>query len=227
MLKHPCLVAMKGVSFDAARRKITVAMEFVSGPSGSASLTLKDVILQSPSWWTVARKYLVILGVASGITYIHNNGIIHRDLKPSNILIDTNLCPKLCDFDVARLESDVPSDMTANVGTLSYMAPEISSGSYGHRVDIYSFGVILYEIFEGTSSYGPPGAPMFSEKTPSCMREFISQCLDPDPDYRPTFLSDDEDGAMNILLQNIRESANLSEQDLTMINNYLEFISNE
>lgn len=95
-------------------------------------------------------KAITSLGVAHGIDYMHKHDIVHCDLKPSKILFDKPILPMIGDLDVARVEADyISADMTRSVGTDIYMAPEAPSGHYDRRVDYFSFGPILYELFEG------------------------------------------------------------------------------
>ena len=77
---------------DDSRRRITVCMDYIKGPSledslslCSGSVNLKSVLEKRPSWWTKSVLSIVILGIARGIDYIHGQGFVHRDLKPSNV----------------------------------------------------------------------------------------------------------------------------------------------
>jgi serine/threonine protein kinase len=92
------------------------------------------------------------LDIAHGMQYIHSQGVIHRDLKPENVLInDTHL--KIADFGIACEEAycDLLAD---DPGTYRWMAPEmIKRKSYGRKVDVYSFGLILWEMLTGTIPY--------------------------------------------------------------------------
>lgn len=98
--------------------------------------------------------------VCSAITYAHQHGIIHRDLKPSNILVDSDGEPKVLDFGLAKTLSS-PADGLVSltgqiVGTLPYMSPEQAKGNPDEidtRTDIYSLGVILYELLTGHYPY--------------------------------------------------------------------------
>lgn len=93
------------------------------------------------------------LDIAHGMQYIHSQGIIHRDLKPENILIDENFHLKIADFGIACEEAycDLLAD---DPGTYRWMAPEmIKRKSYGRKVDVYSFGLILWEMVAGTVPY--------------------------------------------------------------------------
>ncbi|KAL6054697.1 Serine/threonine-protein kinase Chk2 [Balamuthia mandrillaris] len=105
----------------------------------------EEKIYGEPPSFTEAYVLSLALQIARGIRFLHSYGIVHRDLKPQNILMSMNLqTAKLADFGVSR-----PHDlnMTFQQGTLSYMAPEtFSTGDYGTPVDIYSFGLILYEM---------------------------------------------------------------------------------
>lgn len=80
----------------------------------------------------------------------HGKHILHRDIKPENIFFNTDNDYKLGDFGIARIMNDTPSRRASTgVGTAAYAPPEQSSGSYDHRVDIYSLGLVLYELANG------------------------------------------------------------------------------
>ena len=221
---------------------MTIGMDYVTGPcpdSGDSSLSkdksrkpasvnLKQVLDRPPSWWTTKAKAITILGVAHGIDYLHGQSIFHRDLKPSNILFDENMRPKICDFDIARSDDDSSATQTINAGTYLYMAPEVESGKYNHKVDYYSFGCILYEIFEGSEAFRPrPGRPRltsetcdFTDKTPSEMQKIVRICLSEDEDDRCVILGDD--GCLLTRLSTaVRENMGLNEGELEDVESYI------
>ena len=238
-LHHPCLVRLNSCCFDDSRHRMTICMEYVAGPCQSerpVSVTLKDVLAKLPSWWTNQARAITVLGIARGIDYIHDSGIMHRDLKPSNILFDVDMRPKICDFDVARSEStdDSSCSMTMNIGSGWYMAPEVSHGAYTHKADFLSFGVILYEIFEGFESFlvhvrrgCPLNCPRFSDRTPSSMRAFIESCLCEDPDDRCSCVYDESGSLFSHLLPIVLSDLGLDAAEQSIVEEYARSIEPE
>jgi serine/threonine-protein kinase len=134
--------------FIYANKSYYLVMEFVDGHD------LRDIIdFSAPLPPSVAA--LIIREIAKGIEYTHNKNIIHRDIKPSNILISHHGEIKLIDFGVAKDET--PSKLTLTgmiVGTPSYMSPEQANGDpLGPQSDIYSLGVLLYEMLTGVKPF--------------------------------------------------------------------------
>jgi serine/threonine-protein kinase len=134
--------------FIYANKSYYLVMEYVDGHD------LRDIIdFSAPLPPSVAA--LIIREVAKGIEYTHNKGVIHRDIKPSNILISHHGEIKLIDFGVAKDET--PSKLTLTgmiVGTPSYMSPEQANGDpLGPQSDIYSLGVLLYEMLTGVKPF--------------------------------------------------------------------------
>ncbi|KAH9748720.1 protein kinase domain-containing protein [Citrus sinensis] len=142
----------------------------------------------------------IALDIARGMEYIHSQGVIHRDLKPENVLIDQEFHLKIADFGIACEEvyCDALSD---DPGTYRWMAPEmIKHKSYGRKVDVYSFGLILWEMVAGTIPYeemNPIQAafavvnknlrPAIPGDCPPAMAALIEQCWSLQPDKRPEF----------------------------------------
>ncbi len=130
-------------------------MEYVRAPH------LKHAIYQSP--FLVRGKELKIISqAADSIAYIHSRGVIHRDVCSKNILIDDNGGVKLIDFGLAFAKSGSHRSAGERSGTPSYMAPEqVLAMNTDERTDIFSFGVVMYEILSGNMPF--PGFDEYSK----------------------------------------------------------------
>jgi len=95
------------------------------------------------------------LGIAKGLAYIHEKKLIHRDLKSPNVLLDDHLNPVIVDFGLTHFSTRSLTTVTSTVGTFQWMAPEMfNSGSkYSSKVDVYAFGIILWELLSGQVPY--------------------------------------------------------------------------
>ena len=104
-----------------------------------------------------ARMIKILIEVCNGLSYAHRAGVVHRDIKPANILIDENDVVKLVDFGLAAAASHTDARLTRSgvlVGTPTYMAPEqVRDKKIDARTDIYSLGVLMYEVFTGKPPY--------------------------------------------------------------------------
>jgi len=180
-LRHPGIVGVHEVGeFDGQHY---IAMDYVSGGSlaehlqgqsgerGSWSTQPDDsvLLLTSPAglWRKAVGGNRVepdtaagwVSEIARAVGYLHENGIVHRDLKPANILLDQDQRPLVTDFGLALVTGDEATATTAGaiVGTPAYMSPEQASGQIeelSQRSDIFSLGVMLYELITGRSPFG-------------------------------------------------------------------------
>ena len=141
-LSHPNILTV--FDYGEFDNKPFLVMEYI--PDG----TLKDM-LGTPIPWQKAAQ--IISSVAGALATAHAQGIVHRDVKPSNILMSKGRDPHLSDFGIAKLiESDEETaDLTGTgvVGTYRYMAPEQGVGKSDERSDIYSLGVVYYQMVTG------------------------------------------------------------------------------
>ncbi|KAJ7566535.1 hypothetical protein O6H91_02G107800 [Diphasiastrum complanatum] len=142
----------------------------------------------------------VALDVSKGMDYLHQNNIIHRDLKTSSLLMDENNVVKVADFGVSRFQAQ-NGMMTAETGTYRWMAPEvIGHKCYDHKADIFSFGVILWELITGKVPYDYLSPfqvalgvlqeglrPIIPPGTEPRVVKLLERCWQTDPLQRPEF----------------------------------------
>ena len=105
---------------------------------------------------SIEETLRIVAKVAEALHHGHENGIIHRDIKPHNILMDRFREPYVTDFGIAVTEAEIESDSTYVAGTPAYMAPEQAepnASPLDRRCDIYSLGVVLYELLVGSPPY--------------------------------------------------------------------------
>ncbi len=141
-LKNPHLVTIFDVRTGTDGRPYVI-MEYMDGPS------LRDELNDNPQGLPQERVLFYLQGIADALSCLHSRGIVHRDLKPENIFLDEGYV-KVGDYGLAKhIRVSSPGKQTVHLGTVQYMAPEIATGSYDHRVDLYSLGVILYEMLTG------------------------------------------------------------------------------
>jgi serine/threonine-protein kinase len=141
-LQHPHILPV--IDFGREGKNIYIVMQLVRG--GSLDDRLRDSLL---SLTTASR---MLTQIASALTFAHEQGVIHRDLKPNNVLLDERSNAYLTDFGIAKmLAGTIKHPATGNIlGTPAYMAPEQWRGEpVDARTDIYSLGVMLYEMVLG------------------------------------------------------------------------------
>ncbi len=148
LTNHPNIVKLHGQgSWD---KGLYIAMELIHG------ISLKQFITQHSL--SLKRALEIIVQVAYALHHLHSHGVIHRDLKPENILITEEGEIKVIDFGIAQLHGDKPKTLMTSsfIGTPSYMSPEQKENpaSVTFTTDIYSLGIILYELILGKLSYG-------------------------------------------------------------------------
>ncbi len=145
-LRHPNIVQV--YDFDVDQGVYYMVMEFINGETLKARLQALEA---RGEWVSLDDAVRIVLAVGSALRYAHERNMVHRDVKPANVMITLDGQVILTDFGIAKIVST--SNLTASgamVGTPSYMAPEQGMGQPGdERSDIYSLGVMLYQLVLG------------------------------------------------------------------------------
>jgi DNA-binding SARP family transcriptional activator len=179
-------------------------MPFVAGESLRAALS-------SPPPLAIPRIVSILWDVARALSFAHDEGVVHRDIKPENILLAGDAAV-VTDFGIAKAVQDTGYTTVEDVGRLTspgmsvgtprYMAPEQITGdpSIDHRADIYSFGVVAYELLANRLPFGdhglresltaqlaetPRDVRQLRPDTPPGLSQTVMKCLEKDPDARP------------------------------------------
>ena len=186
-LEHPCIVRLCGY-FRPEPNRYFVFTEFM--PNRSLDMHIAQCLNgHPPSFWSDHTKMTIILvGMSLGLRFIHKCGFIYRDMKPGNVLLDADYLPKICDFGACRdmnMEVQASGELTA-IGTRSYMAPEVRTGKYDQRADIYSFGITMWQVLGGYKRKG-----MFDRQNyclpdiEDWVNDVIGCFIEEEPDARP------------------------------------------
>lgn len=202
-LNHPNIVTIYEIGRAGSREFI--AMELVRGKS------LREVL--SDGSLELGHLLDVAIQIARGVASAHRSEILHRDLKPDNIMVTNDGLVKILDFGIAKLASrerlppdelatctELTTDPGIRMGTAAYMSPEQAQGKQvDHRSDIFSIGIVLYEMATGESPFkgdttestlwsvlndAPRSAGEANPRLPRGLVEIIHRCMNKDPDRR-------------------------------------------
>lgn len=207
-VKHPALLPLISFGEDAFKRA------FIVSPYMSQKSLFNHIFTGQSKMAPLnpTQKFIVIYGTASGMKCLHRRRVIHRDLKPANILLNEKFYPFVCDFGFAKY---VPVNQNSNFsirpGTPMYQAPELLAGNDDDdededdnanltpRVDVYAFGIILFNILTGrhfcnlktdyqVNQYVLANKrPKIPETVPQFYQTLITECWVQNPFSRPTF----------------------------------------
>ncbi len=208
ILSHPNIVTIHDVVEESEEGVAFIAMEYVRG-------TNLKVLLQGPMPLEPGFVAGVVDQVADALDYAHSRGVVHRDVKPANIIITADNRVKITDFGIARLDSSNLTQEGQLLGTPNYMSPEqILGKEVDHRADIFSLGVVLYEMltrhkpFQGENltvvshrivydQFTPPAD--YVRELPPGVEAILAKALDKDPGRRYQRACDMADDLRRIL----------------------------
>jgi serine/threonine protein kinase len=147
-LVHPNIVQVFDFGLDERAGQHFIVMEHVSGQSCAE-------LLRDRGHLDVEQAVEIICQSCRGLDYAHRNGVVHRDVKPGNLLVSDSDVVKLADFGIARATDQSSITQVGSVlGTAAYLAPEQARGEEaGPRADLYSLGVVAYQLLSGRLPY--------------------------------------------------------------------------
>lgn len=180
-LNHPNIVSV--YEFGKAGETYYFLMEFVDGP------TLRQIVGQQQL--SPKHALTIVPHLCDALQFAHNEGVIHRDIKPENILMTRDGTVKIADFGLSRIlgSDSQPTNLTAThqvMGTPRYMAPEqmAGAGSVDHRADIYSLGVVFYEMLTGELPIGRFEVPSQKVHVDVRLDDIVLRTLEAEPQRR-------------------------------------------
>lgn len=191
-LSHPNITTLYDIGEDDDGSPYLV-MEFLGG-------TDLRTLLHRHHAFTLQEKIDIARQICEGLQYAHQNNVIHRDIKPDNIRVLAKNRVKIMDFGIARLDTETKTLTKESIGTPRYMSPEqIRGDTVDGRTDIFSFGVLFYELLTGLSPFDgervttviykilheePP--PIELDDTPLAdeLQHIVERCLEKDPAER-------------------------------------------
>ena len=206
--QHPTIINFFGYSLKdfSDQNNVTIFMQLAEKGSLSDVLQKIQKGLLNDNYDNTTRQ-IILIGIARGMMYLHQHRILHRDLKPGNILLDSNFYPHITDFGLSKsYEQNNSMSQSQQYGTSIYMAPEvIESTNYNWKADVYSFGILMYEVVTDMDPYpilskGKMSFYTFTQKVvnenmrpkfdiplkPS-IQKLIEKCWSKNPRERPTF----------------------------------------
>jgi eukaryotic-like serine/threonine-protein kinase len=191
-LNHPNIITI----YDLGRKGdiAYIAMELMEGPE-LQDIAAKDAPL------SLIEKVDIAVQIAAGLGYAHEHGVIHRDIKPSNIMVLRGMHVKIADFGIARMESPLwRTQVDRIMGSPLYMSPEqVQSHPIGPGSDIFSFGIVFYQMLTGKLPFlgesansvfykivneEPPKPSALKSGIPEALDAIVAKCLAKKPEQR-------------------------------------------
>jgi hypothetical protein len=194
-LVHPNIVQVFDFGLDERQHQHFIVMEHVNGHSCAE-------LLRDRGHLDVDQAVEIVAQSCRGLDYAHRNGVVHRDVKPGNLLVSDSDVVKLADFGIARAADQSSITQVGSVlGTAAYLAPEQAQGEEaGPRSDIYSLGVVAYQLMSGRLPYeasslselalkqqreAPIPLDQFNPRVPRELAAAVAAALDLEPERRP------------------------------------------
>lgn len=180
--QHPTIIKFYGYSLTdfEGKENVTILME-LSEKGSLAKLLENNKKGLSDLKYDNTYRQIILIGIAQGMRYLHQNHIIHRDLKPGNILLNDDYYPLIIDFGLSKIPITNSNTSTLKgCGTPIYMAPEsISLNHYNEKTDVYSYGILMYEVVTDMDPY-----PSLKNGE---MTDYLFKKLVIEDSYRPIF----------------------------------------
>jgi len=191
---HPNVVLFLGVTTPP--QPLTIVAEFCEGGSLYA-------LIQCDAKISEELEFKVLSQMAKGMLHLHSEGIVHRDLAARNILLTEHFDAKVTDFGMSRVKGGNTQDSktTNDVGPLKWMPPEsIKDKLYSYKTDVWSYGVVMYELLERQDPYGDLDAVTVGmrvvyeglrlqcpQRAAATWKELMTKCFKENSEERPTF----------------------------------------